>query len=329
MRTSHLAIAVSFALLAGGASAQQPTASVRQGDVAHWSGATASECGFLGMRYPAVAGTCFYPIDMEAKPGVHEIALYREDGTGETLQLTVMERQCAEMDVEVPERFVDISEEDRARHAEERARLLEALAMRSGEPEFELPLAPPTEPMPRGDDDFCARRSFNEGEIGSQHIGRDYEIAAGTNLAAPADGTVRVAEEMFMTGGTVIIDHGAGLMSEFFHLGELAVEEGDTVERGATIGQVGNSGRSSGPHLHLGARWLEQRIDPAQLLAEPEDLVDVTNADAPNLAATDGGGSQDDADLADADLEGRPATDAGAEALREDGEDGGDDEGSN
>lgn len=315
VRAGSLLLALSAAFPSA-AQAPQAEASVRQGDVARWSGEDAQECGFLGKRYPAVAGTCFYPTDMTANTGVHEAALYTADGRQLLGQLTVTERECVDMDVEVPEEFVELSEENRERHAEERARLLEALSTRSGEPRFELPLQPPTDPMPRGDDDFCANRRFNEGERNSRHVGRDYEIGQGTDLAAPADGTVLVAEQMFMTGGTVIIDHGAGLLSEFFHLGEIAVEPGEEVERGAPIGSIGSTGRSTGPHLHLGARWLDQRIDPAQLLADPGDLADLGGDGSADVA--EGGSRQDDADLAGAGDD----ADADAQAEAEDGQAG-------
>jgi len=91
-------------------------------------------------------------------------------------------------------------------------------------------------------------------------------------VSAPADGTVVLAADHFYAGRSVMVDHGGGLMTMVFHLDEIAVEQGAEVKRGDTLGVVGESGRTTGPHLHFGARWHDQRIDAAALLGDPARL---------------------------------------------------------
>ena len=72
--------------------------------------------------------------------------------------------------------------------------------------------------------------------------------------------------DLYLTGGTVLLDHGHGVSSNFLHLSRLDVQVGDTVEQGQVIGAVGATGRATGPHLHWGMNWLDVRIDPLLML---------------------------------------------------------------
>lgn len=253
-----------------------------QGGVVRWAGMAADSCGFHGKRYPAVDAACYYPIDFRAKPGVHEIALYDQDGAQHTSSVTVEAVEFPEVDIELPDdTYLEVSDDNRKRHGEERARVLALFEREVGEPRFSLPLSKPAGALPDSEDDFGSRRTFN-GKQKSQHTGRDFPVAAGNPVKAVADGTVLLAEEQFYTGNTVFVDHGGGLISMNFHLADLAVKEGDEVERGQTLGKVGSTGRSTGPHLHLGFRWLGARIDPLLLLDTPNRLPSI--GDTPRQA---------------------------------------------
>jgi murein DD-endopeptidase MepM/ murein hydrolase activator NlpD len=83
---------------------------------------------------------------------------------------------------------------------------------------------------------------------------------------------VVLAEDLFYAGNAVFIDHGNGLVSMYFHLSELKVQAGQDVARGAVLGLVGATGRVTGPHLHLGLRWHDARIQPQVLLEDPADI---------------------------------------------------------
>jgi murein DD-endopeptidase MepM/ murein hydrolase activator NlpD len=109
----------------------------------------------------------------------------------------------------------------------------------------------------------------------SRHSGRDYPVAAGSVLHAPADGVVSLAEGQFFPGNAVFINHGGGLISMFFHLDEIQAVTGQPIKRGDPLGTVGDTGRATGPHMHIGLRWLNKRIDPALLFDDPAKLAQV------------------------------------------------------
>ncbi|ROO27592.1 hypothetical protein SAJA_09195 [Salinisphaera japonica YTM-1] len=96
----------------------------------------------------------------------------------------------------------------------------------------------------------------------------DIAAGAGTPVVAPAAGRVVFAEpDLYLTGGTVLIDHGHGIGSNFLHLSRIDVAVGETIDQGQRLGAVGASGRATGAHLHWGMTWYDVRIDPEQVLA--------------------------------------------------------------
>lgn len=249
-----------------------PSVVVAQGGVARWAGIAANDCAILGRRYPAVDAVCYFPIDLHAKPGVHEIALYDQDGKQHLAALTVEAVTFPEVEIMLPDdTFVQVSEENRQRHLAERTRVLALFKTKPGPVRFSLPLGQPATIMPASENDFGSRRLFN-GTRKSQHSGRDAPVALGSDVKAVADGTVVLAEAQFFTGHSVFVDHGGGLISMNFHMAEHLVAAGDEVKRGQVLGKVGSTGRSTGPHLHLGMRWMGARIDPYLLLAAPSLL---------------------------------------------------------
>ena len=116
---------------------------------------------------------------------------------------------------------------------------------------------------------FGSQRIY-AGEPGAPHAGVDVAKPTGTPVVAPADGVVILAAAAPFTleGNLLMIDHGMGLNSAFLHLSRIDVRVGDHVRRGQPIGAVGMTGRATGPHLHWGMKWQDERIDPA-LLAGP------------------------------------------------------------
>jgi murein DD-endopeptidase MepM/ murein hydrolase activator NlpD len=86
---------------------------------------------------------------------------------------------------------------------------------------------------------------------------------------ATADGTVAFAGEQFFGGNSVVLDHGGGVFSVYYHLREFDVSEGQKIVRGQRIGSVGASGRATGPHIHFSVRAAGGRIDPSLLMALP------------------------------------------------------------
>ena len=113
---------------------------------------------------------------------------------------------------------------------------------------------------------FGNQRVYN-GTPKAPHSGMDIAAAQGTPVKAPAAGIVTfAAPALYLTGGTVVIDHGAGVSSNFLHLSRIDVQVGDRVEQGQVFAAVGATGRATGPHLHWGMNWFDVRIDPLLVL---------------------------------------------------------------
>lgn len=141
--------------------------------------------------------------------------------------------------------------------AQVRAGYTESDAFRAG---FILPAEGPISGV------YGSQRILN-GEPRRPHFGLDIAAPTGTAVIAPAAGTVALAEpDLYFTGGTLMIDHGRGITSVFSHLSALTVSEGDFVAQGEKIGEIGATGRATGPHLDWRVNWFEVRLDPALLL---------------------------------------------------------------
>jgi murein DD-endopeptidase MepM/ murein hydrolase activator NlpD len=108
-------------------------------------------------------------------------------------------------------------------------------------------------------------RVFN-GSVQSRHMGTDFAGAVGAPVRAVNRGIVRIVDDFYYGGNVVYVDHGAGLTTAYLHLSETTVAVGDTVEKGQVIGRVGATGRVTGPHLHLIARYGRHTVDPLTLL---------------------------------------------------------------
>ena len=116
---------------------------------------------------------------------------------------------------------------------------------------------------------FGRARSYN-GQPGSPHSGMDIAAPTGTPVKAPAAGIVTfAAPDLYLTGGTLLLDHGHGVSSNFLHLSRIDAKVGDRIEQGQVIGAVGATGRATGPHLHWGMNWLDVRVDPQLALERP------------------------------------------------------------
>jgi len=122
---------------------------------------------------------------------------------------------------------------------------------------------------------FGSKRILN-GQPRNQHNGEDIAASLGTPVKATNDGVVKMVDDHFFSGKGVILDHGLGLFTMYFHLDSTAVKEGGRVKRGDVIGTVGKTGRATGPHLHWGA-WLNgSRVNPFALARLPLGTPDLS-----------------------------------------------------
>ena len=118
---------------------------------------------------------------------------------------------------------------------------------------------------------YGSQRVLN-GTAKSPHMGLDIAAPSGTPIIAPAAGIVTFVDPaLYLTGGTLLIDHGHGLSSVFIHLSRIDVAVGARIEQGQRIAAVGATGRASGPHLHWGLNWFGERLDPALLIDRAAD----------------------------------------------------------
>jgi lysostaphin len=114
---------------------------------------------------------------------------------------------------------------------------------------------------------FGVQRLYNGKPSGNYHSGVDQRGAEGTPIVATAGGTVKVARQFNIHGGTVGIDHGQGVVSTYLHMSKIAAEEGAAVRKGDVIGYVGTTGRSTAPHLHWGIAVNGVHVNPAEWVA--------------------------------------------------------------
>ncbi len=112
---------------------------------------------------------------------------------------------------------------------------------------------------------FGTKRVYN-GQLKSYHSGTDFKAPIGTPIKAVNDGVIVISENRFYAGNSIVIDHGQGLYSCYFHLSKMNFKEGELVKRGEIIGLSGDTGRVTGPHLHFSFRVHGIQVDPLQLL---------------------------------------------------------------
>ena len=164
----------------------------------------------------------------------------------------------------VPQRTVTPSEEELVRIRRERALVAEAKGTVVA---VDYWLQSAVEPASgRISGVYGSQRVYN-GTPGNPHYGLDIAAPTGTPVIAPLGGVVVLAEDdLFYSGGTIIVAHGAGLFSSFLHLSSVDVEVGQVLERGAPLGKIGSTGRATGPHLDWRMNWRNQRVDTQWLL---------------------------------------------------------------
>ena len=113
---------------------------------------------------------------------------------------------------------------------------------------------------------FGKARIYND-TLNGYHSGTDFRAKMGTPIVASNDGVVALVKKKFYSGGTVIIDHGEGIYTCYFHMSKFSVKKGQKVKKAQEIGLSGQSGRVTGPHLHFSARVSGVQVDPLQLIS--------------------------------------------------------------
>lgn len=214
-------------------------------------------------KWQAVVG-----LPLSLAPGLQAIQVSDREGQRHEFSFTVRSKDYAEQRLTIKEkRMVEPSAEDLTRIAREQEIIQRVFTTWTDRPLKSLRLSPPA--RGRISSTFGLRRFFNN-EARQPHSGIDIAGPTGTPVAAPLAGTIVETGEYFFNGKTVFIDHGQGLISMFNHLSRILVERGARVETGAKIGEIGMTGRVTGPHLHWTVSLNNSRVDPALFL--PEDV---------------------------------------------------------
>jgi len=209
-------------------------------------------------------------IDFEAAVGAKSVELEAFGRCGDdhpdSWKFRVASGNFPQQKLSVNPAYVEPPESEKERIARDREKVAAVWAAAPTPRLWDRGFVLPVEAEPR--ENFGARRVFN-GKTQSRHAGADLVAAAGTPIKAPAPGTVRLAEDLYFSGGTVIVDHGGDLFTTYFHMSRIDVKPGDRVQTGGVLGAVGATGRATGPHLHWGARLNGARINPLGLLKLP------------------------------------------------------------
>lgn len=219
-----------------------------------------------GEEYAALAG-----IDLETKPGKTAWKVGVVDAAGSPRKasgtITVRSRKFAVQRLTLPAHMVDLDPQSERRAVAEAGRLRTLYETLSPERlwrgRFTRPVGGPGLGVGYG-----SRRIINN-QPRAPHAGIDFSAEPGTPVVAANRGRVALIADFFFAGRLIILDHGLGLYTLYFHLDGVEAAEGSMVERGQTIGTVGATGRSTGPHLHFGAQLRRARVDPADLFTLP------------------------------------------------------------
>jgi hypothetical protein len=204
-------------------------------------------------------------IDMEDPPGLQELSIHvhSKNGTDHlSYSILVIKEDYTVQELTLPKAQVDLDPETLKRVQEEQKELMGAFQHLEPFPLWQGPFLEPVSGRITGV--FGSRRIIN-GQPRNPHTGEDIAAPKGTPVQAMNAGKVLLTVDYFFSGKGVVLNHGLGLFSMYFHLSEIDVQEGQVVEKGDSIGKVGSSGRATGPHLHWGVRVNGSRVNPFSL----------------------------------------------------------------
>jgi murein DD-endopeptidase MepM/ murein hydrolase activator NlpD len=211
----------------------------------------------------------FVGVDLEKPAGKYDFTVSAKSESGDpatcTAAITVSAGKFATEKLKVAPNFVEPNPQQLAKAEEDRKKLRELFATVTPEKLWTGRFRIPLDGVTTGGN-FGRRRVLN-GQPGSPHSGVDLPSPTGTPVYAAQAGRVVLAEELYFSGNTVLIDHGLGVYTLYGHFSEIAVKTGDLVTTTTVIGKVGATGRVTGPHLHWGLTVNRARVNALQIVA--------------------------------------------------------------
>ncbi len=212
-------------------------------------------------------------VDLEKAPGTYPLVVHAQTAGSKpatcTLQIPIRAGKFATERLQVGKEFVEPSPEQIQRANEERDKLRAIFDQVTPEKMWDGDFRIPLDGVTTGGN-FGKRRVLN-GNPGSPHSGVDFPALTGTPIHAAQSGRVALAQELFFSGNTVVVDHGLGIYTFYGHLSEIDVKPGDQLQSGQVLGKVGATGRVTGPHLHWGLTVERARVNPLQLVKLPQN----------------------------------------------------------
>jgi murein DD-endopeptidase MepM/ murein hydrolase activator NlpD len=226
----------------------------------------AFDTAFTPFRLSETGWQVLLGVDLDVRPGRHIVSIVATDATQTfttTRTLVVVDKAFPTRRLTVEPRYVEPPPDVTTRIVREADVLNRLWAARSSPRLWSGVFAAPV--PDRANSAFGSRSVFN-GQSRSPHGGADFASPTGRVVRAPNSGRVVLAEDLYFTGQSVVIDHGAGLVSLFAHLSAIDVVPDAVVNTGDILGRVGATGRVTGPHLHWTVRLAGTRVDPLSLM---------------------------------------------------------------
>ncbi len=206
----------------------------------------------------------FITADLEQKPGTYDLdIIFKPSGIEKKIKVRVLAKDYGVRRLTLPKNKVNLNDSDLKRANKESAVMNGLWNASAASPYWNRPFIMPLDTKITG---TFGRRSIINDQPRSPHTGVDMSGKKGTPVKASNSGVIVLTGDHFFTGSTVVIDHGAGILSMYFHLDKINVKKGDKISRGGILGTVGSTGRATGPHLHWGIRVNNNRVDPSGLV---------------------------------------------------------------
>jgi murein DD-endopeptidase MepM/ murein hydrolase activator NlpD len=205
--------------------------------------------------------------DLETPPGTYDLTLTAVVAGSRVIhslkKVDIGAANFRRGTVEVPENFVEPDAASKKQIAADGVLKNRAFSHFIATPQWSGDFVTPVNAKPT--ESFGMTRVFNE-ELTSTHRGTDFPVNEGAPVVVSNSGTVVLAKELFYEGNCVIVDHGQRFFTIYMHLSKIEVKRGDKLGKGERLGLSGQTGRVTGPHLHMGVRWNGAYLNPTRLI---------------------------------------------------------------